>query len=165
MIAGMASWIALLLFLLGLILCAIEIFVPGFGIFGILGLASIVGSIFLTTPDIATAIQYSAIVLAIAVILTPILVKILSKRKFFDKLMVKEQLTTEKGYTARNQSLNERVGAEGTALTVLRPAGTMELPDGTHLDVVTRGDFIEQGAKVKVIGIDGTWLIVQEIKH
>ncbi len=164
MIAGMASWIALLLFLVGLVFCAVEIFVPGFGLFGILGLASIIGSIFLTTPDVATAVRYTAIVLTLAVVMTPILIKILSKRKFFDKLTVKEQLTTEKGYTARNQSLNERVGAEGIALTVLRPAGTMELADGTHLDVVTRGDFIEQGAQVKVIGIDGTWLIVREIK-
>lgn len=163
MIAGMASWIALLLFLLGLILCAVEIFVPGFGIFGILGIGSIVGSIFLTTPDVETAVRYSAIVIGIAIIMLPVIIKIMSKRKFFDKLTVKEQLTTEKGYVARAASLNDRVGAEGIALTVLRPAGTMELPDGTRLDVVTRGDFIEQGAKVKVIGIDGTWLTVQQI--
>ena len=164
MIAGMASWIALLLFLLGLILCAVEIFIPGFGIFGILGIGSIVGSIFLTTPDVATAIKYSAIVIGVAIILLPIVIKVMSKRKFFDKLTVKEQLTTEKGYMARDISLNDRVGAEGIALTVLRPAGTMELEDGTRLDVVTRGDFIEQGARVKVVGIDGTWLIVSELK-
>ena len=164
MIAGMASWIALLLFLLGLILCAVEIFIPGFGIFGILGIGSIVGSIFLTTPDVATAIKYSAIVIGVAIILLPIVIKVMSKRKFFDKLTVKEQLTTEKGYIARDISLNDRVGAEGIALTVLRPAGTMELEDGTRLDVVTRGDFIEQGARVKVVGIDGTWLIVSELK-
>ena len=71
----------------------------------------------------------------------------------------------EKGYIARDASLDGRMGAEGTALTVLRPAGTMELADGTRLDVVTRGDFIEQGARVKVIGVDGTWLIVQQIKE
>ncbi len=164
MLAGMASWIALLLFLLGLILCAVEIFVPGFGIFGILGIGSIVGSIFLTTPDVGTAVKYSAIVIGVAIILLPIIIKVMSKRKFFDKLTVKEQLTTEKGYTARDVSLNDRVGAEGLALTVLRPAGTMELEDGTRLDVVTRGDFIEQGARVKVVGIDGTWLIVSELK-
>lgn len=164
MLAGMASWIALLLFLVGLILCAVEIFVPGFGIFGVLGIGSIVGSIFLTTPDVQTAVKYSAIAIAAALILLPIIIKVMSKRHFFDKLMVKEQLTTEKGYTARNQALNDCLGAEGTALTVLRPAGTMELDDGRRLDVVTRGDFIEAGVRIKVTGLDGTWLIVSEMK-
>ena len=161
MVAGMASWFALLLFLIGIILCAVEIFVPGFGIFGILGVGSIIGSIFLTTPDVETAVRYSAIVLAIAVAMVPIMIKLMSKGKVFDRLTVKETLTTEKGYTARKANLADFVGREGVAATVLRPAGSMVLEDQTKLDVVTRGDFIEAGEKVKVIAVDGTWLVVQ----
>lgn len=162
MIAGMASWIAVLLFITGLILCLIEILVPGFGIFAIGGVGCIVGSIFLTTPDLNTAIRYTVIVLLIILLSAPILLKLLSKSKLFDRLLIKETLTTEKGYTARKQDLNQFVGVEGIALTVLRPAGTIELEDGTRLDVVTRGDFIEPGEPVVVKAIDGTWLIVEK---
>lgn len=163
MVAGMASWLAMLLFILGIILCAIEIFVPGFGIFGIFGVVSVIGSIFLTTPDVETAVRYSVIVLGIMLIMTPVILKLMSKGKVFDRLTVKETLTTEKGFTARKPLLEGYVGQSGKALTVLRPSGTVELADGTRLDVVTQGDFINQGDPVQVIAIDGTWLVVQKI--
>ena len=72
MIAGMASWFALLLFLAGIILCVLEILIPGFGIFALGSIGCIVGSIFLTTPDMATALKYLAIVLLIMVVATQI---------------------------------------------------------------------------------------------
>ena len=162
-LAGMATWIAVLLFVVGVILCLIELLMPGFGIFGIGGLLAIVASIFLSTPDIYTAVKYTAIMLIALVVLLPILFKFAKKRKFFDKLMVKNELTTEEGYVSRNPKLNEYVNATGKALSVLRPAGTMLTDDGERLDVVTKGDFIEQGERIQVVGIEGTWLIVQKI--
>ena len=162
-LAGMATWIAVLLFVVGVILCLIELLMPGFGVFGIGGLIAIVASIFLSTPDIYTAVKYTAIMLIALVILLPIFFKFAKKRKFFDKLMVKNELTTEEGYVSRNPKLNEYVNAKGKALSVLRPAGTMLTDGGERLDVVTKGDFIEQGERIQVVGIEGTWLIVQKI--
>lgn len=162
MIAGMASWIAVLLFIAGLILCIIEILMPGFGIFAVGGLACIAGSIFLTAPDMATAIKYFVVILTIMLLMTPIILKLFSKSKTFERLLVKETLTTDKGYTARKENLDMYIGQEGIALTTLRPSGAMELADGTRLDVITRGDFIQQGEEVIVKAIDGTWLIVEK---
>ena len=161
--AGMATWIAVLLFVVGVILCLIELLMPGFGIFGIGGLIAIVASIFLSTPDLYTAVKYTAIMLIALVILLPIFFKFAKKRKFFDKLMVKNELTTEEGYVSRNPKLNEYLNDKGKALSVLRPAGTMLTDGGERLDVVTKGDFIEQGERIQVVGIEGTWLIVQKI--
>src|SRR5439155_17624060 len=49
-IAGSISWLAVLLFLLGLILLAIEIFIlPGFGVCGVSGIVLILGSLGLMT--------------------------------------------------------------------------------------------------------------------
>ena len=109
--------------------------------------------------------QYSVIVLAIAIIMVPIAFKIMKKSKFLDRLTVKETLTTEKGYTARKNELNQYIGAVGKAQTVLRPSGTMTLADGTRLDVVTQGEFIDQGEEIVVKAIDGTWLIVHKVIH
>ena len=162
MIAGMASWFALLLFLAGVILCLLEILTPGFGIFALGGIGCIIGSIFLTTPDMATAVKYIAIVLLIMVICVPILLKLFSKSKFFERLMVRERLTTEEGYVAGRQEQNAYIGKVGVAATTLRPAGTVELEDGTRIDVVTAGEFIEKGEPVQVVRKDGTWLVVEK---
>ena len=162
MIAGMASWFALLLFLAGIILCVLEILIPGFGIFALGGIGCIVGSIFLTTPDMATALKYLAIVLLIMVVAAPILLKLFSKSKVFDRLLVRERLTTEDGYVAGRQEQAAYIGRYGTAATTLRPAGTVELDDGTRIDVVTAGEFIQKGEEVQVVRKDGTWLIVEK---
>ncbi len=162
MIAGMASWFALLLFVVGIILCFIEILVPGFGIFAVGGIGCIVGSIFLTTPDVATAIKYLAIVLVVMAVCAPILLKLFSKSKFFDRLLVRERLTTEDGYVAGRKEQADYIGANGVAATTLRPSGTVELEDGTRIDVVTRGEFIEKGEPVQVVRKEGTWLVVEK---
>lgn len=162
MIAGMTSWFALLLFLAGLILCLLEILTPGFGIFAIGGVGCIVGSIFLTTPDIATALKYLTIVLLIMLVSMPLLLKLFSKSRFFDRLLVRERLTTEDGYVAGRKEHSDYVGRMGVAATTLRPAGTVELDDGTRLDVVTEGEFIEKGEQIQVTRKDGTWLVVEK---
>lgn len=162
MIAGMASWFALLLFIVGIILCFIEVLVPGFGIFAIGGVGCIIGSIFLTTPDIVTAVKYLVIVLVILAICAPIVLKLFSKSKFFDRLLVRERLTTEDGYVAGKQGQADYIGAAGIAATTLRPSGTVELEDGTRLDVVTRGEFIEKGEPIQVVRKEGTWLVVEK---
>ena len=159
---AMAAWIAGLLFFAGLILCFIEILTPGFGVFALSGVVCIVGSIFLITPDLTMAIKYLVIILGVLLICTPFVLKRFSKSKFFERLMVRERLTTEEGYTAAKKGQEEYVGHTGIAATALRPSGVMELQDGTRLDVVTRGDFIEKGEPVKVIRKEGTWLVVEK---
>lgn len=162
MIAGMASWFALLLFLAGLILCFIEILTPGFGIFALGGIGCIMGSIFLTTPDLATAIKYLAVVLLVLIICAPVLVKLFSKSRMFERLLVRDRLTTEEGYVAGRADQADYIGKTGVAATMLRPAGTVELDDGTRIDVVTRGEFIEKGEPVQVTRKEGTWLVVEK---
>ncbi len=162
MIAGMANWIALLLFLVGIILCAIEILTPGFGIFAAGGVICIAVSIFFTTPDIATAIRYITVMLLIIVICVPILMKLLGKYHFFDRFMVKK---TMKDTEAASEKIADYIGQYGTALTVLRPAGTVELENGIRVDVVTQGDYIEKGEPVQVIRKDGTWLVVEKRRN
>ena len=50
--------------------------------------------IFLTTPDMATAVKYLAIILLVMVICAPILFKLFSKSRFFERLMVRERVIT-----------------------------------------------------------------------
>ena len=55
------------------------------------------------------------------------------------------------------------IGKTGTAHTPLRPAGIAEL-DGVRLSVVSTGDFIESGAPVRVIRVEGKRIVVGRIE-
>ncbi len=54
------------------------------------------------------------------------------------------------------------MGQVGVAVTLMRPAGILEI--GTQrYDVVTEGDFVEPGAKVRVIQVKGNRIVVQAL--
>jgi membrane-bound serine protease (ClpP class) len=56
----------------------------------------------------------------------------------------------------------ELLGQSGTTVTVLRPSGTA-LIDGKRVDVVTEGPFVERGAVVKVVEVEGLRVVVRMI--
>lgn len=59
---------------------------------------------------------------------------------------------------------NEKyLGMVGVTITPLRPAGGMRI-EGDRVDIVSEGDFIEAGVKVRVIAIDGTRIIVRPVE-
>jgi len=163
LIAGFSGWGAVLLFLLGLILMVIEALVPGFGIFGIGGIISLIVSIIFVSPSFEAAL----ISLTVAIIGTFVLVllslKFLSTRNFWKKIVLGNRLVSEEGYIAPRQDLVDFLNKEGLALTTLRPSGTVELDDGTRLDVISAGDYIEKNSRVRVIKVEGNRMIVRKI--
>jgi membrane-bound serine protease (ClpP class) len=52
-------------------------------------------------------------------------------------------------------------GDQGEALTVLRPSGTARL-GGRKLSVVTSGEWVDRGAPVKVMRVEGSRIVVRE---
>ena len=54
------------------------------------------------------------------------------------------------------------LGREGTAITALRPTGLGEF-DGVRLNVVSEGDFIENGTKIRVTQIEGSRIVVKKV--
>src|SRR5699024_410744 len=59
------SWIPIVLFIVGLLLIVVEIFIPEFGLIGMLGIASIIGGVYLTQGDLGKAIQDMSIAIVI----------------------------------------------------------------------------------------------------
>lgn len=54
-------------------------------------------------------------------------------------------------------------GEEGVALSSLRPSGVGRFDD-KRIVVVTRGELIEAGSKIKIVAIDGNSIVVKESK-
>ena len=62
---------------------------------------------------------------------------------------------------AENNDLNYFIGKKGVTHTALRPAGIGEF-DGVKLNVVSNGEFIEPGEKVRVTRVDGNKILVDK---
>ena len=56
----------------------------------------------------------------------------------------------------------ELVQRTGTALTALRPSGTA-LIDGQRVDVVSEGQMIEKGSRIKVVATEGLRVVVRAL--
>ncbi len=78
-----------------------------------------------------------------------------------DDLVLGERQKNIDGYTG---TIDKRkyLGAIAVCITDLRPAGTVKI-ENTPLDVVTEGNFLKKGSKVKIINVDGSRILVRQI--
>jgi membrane-bound serine protease (ClpP class) len=150
-----------LLFVAGLILMVVELFVPGWGIFGILGLISLGSAVVLAAYDPAFGIVSLLVALAITLVGVWIAVKVFGMKGVWAKMILKESQKNESGYTS-SRDWKDLVGKKGMTLTPLRPAGWVEV-DGEKYDVVSEGGMIPAKTAVKVIHVEGSRIVVRRI--
>ncbi len=163
-LAGVTGWEAVLLFIVGLGLLIAEVFViPGFGIAGILGIAALFGSIFLSTPNPQVALQSLVIAIIGSSILIFIVFRFTPGRKVFQRLVLNTEGSTELGYTSSDPALKSLIGLVGIAKTTLRPSGKAEI-EGQFVDVVTSGEFIPERTPIIVINVHGARVIVRQVE-
>ncbi len=171
LILELVSALDIILFIVGVVALILEIFViPGFGVFGIIGIVSIIASLFLGLMPSTDFLTPEAVQLAIweltgalvaTIIFSYFLLKILPKSKMFNKLILKDHIAAASGYTVK-ENVRKLLGKEGRAISDLRPAGIGEF-DGNRIDVVTEGDYIENGEKIIVIAEEGSKVVVKKI--
>jgi len=156
-------WLIPLSIVLGIILVIIEIIMPNFGIIGGVGIVLLLVGIggISQIVDLPVLVGIIALVLVIIVGALIFVYRSSSRGGIGKFLVLKTVEGKDKGYVGVNER-KEIIGKEGIALTQLRPAGTAEF-DGERLDVVTEGDFISKGTKVKVVEVKGYRIIVSKI--
>jgi membrane-bound ClpP family serine protease len=149
------------LFILGLILLIVEMFIPGFGIAGGSGLVLLVTGIILTARTPFEAVVMVAILILLVALFLAIILRSMKRGKLSKKLILWSAAKHENGFSASADN-SALIGTKGVALTILRPAGSGEF-DGRRLDVVTEGTFIESGTKIKIVRTEGRRIVVQPI--
>jgi len=160
---ALINWLAFLAFLLGILALILEVFVfPGFGVAGITGIILVGWGILLVAVDVTQATAAIALALVATVIIFVLGLRLMSRYKMWYKLTLQNKQWKEEGYVAPPAELALFAGKEGVALTPLRPAGAAEV-DGRRLDVVTEGEFVRPGSRIKVIKVEGTRVVVKEI--
>ena len=151
----------LLIFIGGIALIGLEMFIPG-GIVGTVGGITLVYAIIYVNKST----YYIAFILVISLILAVILYYVNrnvfhKKLMFLDRLVLNDSISTKDGYVASESRL-ELLGQKLIAYTDLRPAGVAVL-ENEKLDVVTDGDFVEKGNKIEVIRVEGMRIVVKKI--
>lgn len=172
---GLAANWEIAVFFVGFALLALEVFViPGFGVAGISGIVCIVGSLifmmlgndnfnfdYVPSEAITTAATVVGVGVFGSIVVLFVLGYRMTKSNMFKKVALVTTQDKSEGYVATFYA-EELVGKEGTASTILRPSGRVEIEDEIY-DAYTRGEYIEKGEKIKVISQEGTSLKVRSI--
>ena len=160
-LTGLAGWTELLLFIGGIVLVIIELSVPGFGFFGLAGIACILFSFFLTLGADLTAVNLLAASMAGAILLFLLIVRRLPSSRLWRKIVLKNEETTQAGYTS-GINYEMYLGREGVTQSLLRPAGVIVI-DGLQLDVVSEGQYIPPQTRVKVVNVSSNRIVVRPV--
>ena len=174
---GLAANWEILLFLVGLILIALEIFViPGFGVAGLLGiLFSFTGLVLSLVDNIAfdfEGVHPDKILTALTTVIVALfsgfmLSLVISKKLFtansgaFKNLSLHSIQDKDEGFVGVDTSSRSLVGKEGVAYTVLRPSGKVKI-DGKLYDAVSGLGMIDRGDEIIVIRTESAQLYVEK---
>lgn len=146
--------------LVGIVLLAIEVFMPGFGIPGIAGLILLAIGIAGTWINFGALVGLGMTVAILALLGIAISISLKSARngRFSRELILKDDDEEDERLQAE-KDMQALVGEEGVTLTPLRPVGAAEFTCG-KLNVSSDGEYIEKGTKVRIVRIVGTTILV-----
>jgi membrane-bound serine protease (ClpP class) len=182
---GLANWVEVALFAVGILLLLIEFFVlPGFGVAGLLGIICVLAGLFgmliknppnsVPWPDSpANWDVFIDGVLGLSfgfmgfVVLAWVLTKYLPKLQFLSGLILvpalaKQGTEMEISMTMppELQTIGVNVGDIGKVVSILRPTGKARFGNAI-VDVVAEAEFLDKGAKVEIIEIHGNRVVVK----
>lgn len=149
-------------FVIGIILFIVEMFTPGFGASGVLGLCCFI-AIFvmqLVGNDIVGALLVCAVLLVILAAMLVLFVHSFQSGKLSKSKIVLQENIESSSTPLEEASYQELIGKEGIAITPLRPAGIVEI-EGNRVNVQTDGSFIDANQKVTVVSVENLRIIVK----
>ena len=164
------SW-EILLFVVGLLLIAVEIFVlPGFGVCGISGIIAVITALAFSMVDnieffhwdgslnLRPIIQPLGIVVlsaAAAIFGSVWIVRKLYDTRSFDRIALRQEMKSEEGFTGVVSGLEELVGQSVTVFTDMRPGGKVITSDGRiHEATLKFGGFVSKGETLRVVSAE-----------
>ena len=146
----------------GLVLIFLDIFLLMSGAGILCGLVLVLGGLFLTFGGDTKALYIlSFSILASAVGLYFILGHLEGSR-LWKKLTLHTELRGSRGFVSSSGSLKGLVGKKGTAFSVLRPSGKVNV-EGQMVDALSEGTFIPAGRAVMVVKAESGYVVVKEV--
>lgn len=158
------QWVPALLLILGAVMLIVEIFVPGFGFFGIAGTISLIAGIIVRICqglNLTQSLSLFLVVLGFFVFVVAFMIYgvqygILGKTGLFER---RSTLSTD--YNKPDRQIRKLVGKSGKAISNLDLAGQAKIR-GRIYDVVSISSFIEKGSNIKVVEIKDNSIMVRK---
>ena len=185
-LGGSAGSLELMLFVLGMVLLAVEVFViPGFGVFGVSGVLLTIVSLVMASNTFSgmsatesfnqsmSSLGSLAAALIVVIAVAAVLNRFLPSIPFINRLIL-----TPPGYaandsdgpklrpslfTGRTSAAAVSVGMTGTTASSLRPTGKAMFED-KYVNVVSDGAYIDHGKKIEIIRLAGNRIVVREVQ-
>ena len=162
----MNAW-TIAVFVLGIIFCAIEMFVPGFGFFGISGTVLVVAGIVLRMifgGDLLMLLYMVLIALVLFILMFWVFSRLITKSRLKKSALFSVDSAVPTGVTEGTLDFSNLIGEVGVAVTTLHPIGRANFSGGTF-DVVARDGYIAKDANVLVTYVEGQRVVVIEKKE
>jgi membrane-bound serine protease (ClpP class) len=176
-IAGLTGFEVMAVFILGMLLVLAELlFFPGVMLLALLGTALMVGALLFAMVDFYPSQPFDfsldvlmrpllnlGIALVLFVFAVSALARFLPDLPFFNRLILATQSPSGPSLQKSTPAFFEprvKVGEVGVARTILRPAGKAEF-GAALVDVVTDGEFLDPGVKVRVTMVEGDRVLVE----
>ena len=163
--AGFSNGLILALALVGVLLILFELHVlPGHGIAMTLGVLILVASVLLAFGGlefIVGGLQALALAIVLSAVTFALLQRVLPENAFVKRLTFAGTQGPDYVASADHRHL---LGASGTALSFLRPAGVATF-NGVREDVLTEGEFVPAGTPVRVTRVEGARIFVRALSE
>lgn len=179
-LGGTAGSLEIMLFVLGLVALGVEAFlVPGFGVFGITGIALVLSSLVMasqTFGNLEPSADWNQLASSFGTIFVALIAmgivgiglsRLLPSLPFFDSLVLSPPgSAADHGHEPQLRTKDESaaqaaIGLQGVALSVLRPAGKAQFGERV-LDVISDGPFIPAGSTIEIVSATRTRIVVRQ---
>jgi membrane-bound ClpP family serine protease len=147
----------IILQLVGVAVILAEFIVPTAGVLAITAIAIFGFSLYWVFTHLPSGIAFCFVV--VDLVLIPVLVIIGAKMLAGSRATLHDSLDSKDGAVSQPPEWSAVAGKTGTSVTMLRPAGSAVF-EGKKYDVVSRGEYIEKGAAVTVVAVEGNRIVV-----
>ena len=150
----MEQTLVIVVFICGLLAMMLELFIPG-AVIGMLGFLALAGSVIYAFLN---GYYVTGVILTLLALVSLPVFFFMWKNVVGRFFALK---TDESGFKPSAAIDDSLLGQEGETVSALRPSG-IALVNDRRLDVVTRGEMLGKGERIKVIDVTGNRIVVKK---
>lgn len=153
------QWL-LALGVLGFVLIAIEVFLPG-AVLGILGGICLLACVGISFSAFGASGGFASmgILLALTAVLAPVWIKYSPRTRIGRKLTLD---ASDQDFQSAPEQFKRYAGQTGRTVSFLRPSGIAQIA-GERVDVVSETGFIPADRTIRVVRVEGMRIVVEEV--